>query len=118
MDGHVAMASSLGWTDLPLADIVRERLPADLRVEVANDADLGAIAEHMRGAGDGVQHLVYVGVDDPGVGGGIIVDGRVFRGAGGYAGEFGHMVVNPDGPPLPLRQRGLLGDRDRHGPDR
>ncbi len=97
MDGHVAMASSLGWTDLPLADIVRERLPADLRVEVANDADLGAIAEHMRGAGDGVQHLVYVGVDDPGVGGGIIVDGRVFRGAGGYSGEFGHMVVNPEG---------------------
>ena len=97
LDGHVEMASSLGWTDLQLADIAREHLPADLTVMVANDADLGAVAEHMRGAGKGTEHLVYVGVDDPGVGGGIILEGRVFRGAGGYAGEFGHMMVNPEG---------------------
>jgi predicted NBD/HSP70 family sugar kinase len=97
LQGHVEMASSLGWSDLPLAHIVRERLPGRLPVKVANDADLGAVAEHMRGAGIGVEHLVYVGVDDPGVGGGIIVDGRAFRGAGGYAGEFGHMTVNPEG---------------------
>jgi predicted NBD/HSP70 family sugar kinase len=97
LQGHVEMASSLGWSDLPLADIARERLPDGLPVKVANDADLGAVAEHMRGAGMGVEHLVYVGVDDPGVGGGIIVDGRAFRGAGGYAGEFGHMIVNPEG---------------------
>jgi predicted NBD/HSP70 family sugar kinase len=97
VEGHIEMASSLGWIDLPFADIVRDRLPADLRIEVANDADLGAVGEHLRGAGQGVEHLVYVGVDDPGVGGGIIIDGRAFRGARGYAGEFGHMLVNPDG---------------------
>ncbi len=72
-------------------------MPTDLRVEVANDANLGALAEHLRGVGQGVENLVYVGVDDPGVGGGIIVDGRGLRGARGYAGEFGHMLVNPDG---------------------
>ena len=97
VEGHIELASSLGWTDLPFADIVRDRLPADLRIEVANDADLGALGEHLRGAGQGVDHLVYVGVDDPGVGGGIIVDGRALRGARGYAGEFGHMLVNPEG---------------------
>ncbi len=97
LNGHVEMASSLGWTDLQLADVAREYLPADLPVKVANDADLGAVAEHMRGAGKGTEHLVYVGVDDPGVGGGIILEGRIFRGAGGYAGEFGHMMVNPEG---------------------
>jgi predicted NBD/HSP70 family sugar kinase len=96
-EGHISMASSLGWFDLPFADMVRERLPADLRIEVANDADLGALGEHLRGAGQGTENLVYVGVHDPGVGGGIIVDGRGLRGARGYAGEFGHMLVNPQG---------------------
>ncbi len=97
VDGNIEMASSLGWVDLKFAEFVEELLPLDLRVEVANDADLGALAEHTRGVGDGFEHLVYVGVDDPGVGGGIVIDGRVFRGAGGYAGEFGHMIVNPHG---------------------
>ncbi len=60
--------------------------------------ELRALAEHLRGVGQGVENLVYVGVDDPGVGGEIpIVDGRGLRGARGYAGEFGHMLVNPDG---------------------
>ena len=97
VEGHVEMASSLGWIDVPFADIVRERLPAGSRIEVANDADLGALGEHLRGAGQEVEHLVYVGVDDPGVGGGLIVEGRGLRGARGFAGEFGHMLVNPNG---------------------
>jgi predicted NBD/HSP70 family sugar kinase len=99
VDGHIEMASSLGWANLPFADLVQARVPTDLVIKTANDADLGALAEHVRGAGLGVDDLVYVGVDDPGVGGGIIAEGRALRGARGYAGEFGHMLVNPDGIP-------------------
>ena len=81
-------------------------------MHIGNDAELGALAEHTRGAGRHMNHLIYLSCD-VGVGGGVIVAGAPMMGASGYAGEIGHQTVQPAGADLPLRQRRLLGDRDR-----
>ena len=83
-------------------------------VEVANDANLGALSESMWGAARGVAHLAYVKVAT-GVGAGLIVDGRPYLGVGGTAGELGHTVDRPDRADLPLRQPRLPGDGRRLG---
>jgi len=95
-DGHVHEAPNLHWTDVPLG----ERLGAvfDMPIMVGNDAELGALAEHLRGAARGSQDAVYV-TADVGVGGGVISDGSALRGTAGYVGELGHMVVRPGGRP-------------------
>jgi predicted NBD/HSP70 family sugar kinase len=74
---------------------------------MGNDADLGAMAEHARGAGAGTGNMIYV-MCEVGVGGGMIVDGRPLSGAAGYAGEIGHIVVNPDGHACRCGGRGCL----------
>ena len=63
---------------------------------VANEADLGALAECARGAAVGFRHVIYVS-GNAGVGGGIVVEGSLLAGRSGYSGEVGHMKVNPDG---------------------
>lgn len=103
VDGYVHLAPNLGWTDVPLGTLLAEHLSAalgitDLDVVIGNEADLGALAEHVRGAGSGTRDMVYVS-GEIGVGGGIVVDGRPLVGRSGYAGEIGHMVVNPEGLP-------------------
>ncbi|TQM13774.1 ROK family protein [Pseudonocardia kunmingensis] len=93
-DGLVHEAPNLGWRDVALG----ARLAAVLKipVQVANDAELGALAEHVRGEARGVDDLVYVSADR-GVGGGVIAGGRPLRGTRGYVGEIGHLVVRPGG---------------------
>ncbi|HVV21483.1 MAG TPA: ROK family transcriptional regulator [Pseudonocardiaceae bacterium] len=76
-------------------------------VQLDNDANLGSMAEWIFGAGRGADDLVYVMMAD-GVGAGLIVDGRVYRGAHGSAGELGHVVVNPDGQVCRCGSRGCL----------
>lgn len=95
-DGVVRMAPNLGWRDVPLAERLRVALDIDVPIWVANEADLGGLAEHRRGAAVGVDHVLYV-TGEVGVGGNLIVDGRPVVGAAGYAGEIGHMPMNPDG---------------------
>jgi predicted NBD/HSP70 family sugar kinase len=102
-DGFVHLAPNLGWVDVPLANLLVDRLSGDLGITdldvvIGNEADLGALAEHVRGAGSGTRDMVYVS-GEIGVGGGIVVDGRPLVGRSGYAGEIGHMVVNPEGRP-------------------
>jgi glucokinase len=89
--------------DLPLARALAERCGAP--VEVDNDANAAAVAEHRGGAGAGVDDLIVITLGT-GIGGGIIVEGRLRTGAHGFAGEPGHMVVDPNGPPCPCGQRG------------
>jgi predicted NBD/HSP70 family sugar kinase len=93
-DGWVHEAPNLGWRDVALGT----RLASVLRVpvQVANDAELGAIAEHARGDARDVDDLVYISADK-GVGGGVIAGGRPLRGTRGYVGEIGHVVVRPGG---------------------
>ncbi len=95
-DGVVRHAPNLGWRDVPLADRLAAALDLDVPVLVANEADLGGLAEHRRGAAIGFDHVIYV-MGEVGVGGNIIVDGRPLVGAAGYGGEVGHMPINPAG---------------------
>jgi predicted NBD/HSP70 family sugar kinase len=94
--GTVSVAPNLGWQDVPLATVLRERLgdPAYL-VEVANEANLAAVAEATPGDPDRRDILVIHG--EIGIGGGIVADGRPYQGRLGFAGEFGHMVVDRGG---------------------
>jgi predicted NBD/HSP70 family sugar kinase len=108
-DGMVHLAPNLGWREAPLgqklASRFRARLGLDLTVSCRNDASLGALAEHTRGAAMGVSNLLFV-YGEVGVGGGIVVDGHLLEGAHGYGGEVGHMRVNPDGAACPCGSRG------------
>jgi len=95
-DGWVSTAPNLGWHDVPLGTLLGPALGIDLPVHVGNEADLGALAELRRGAAAGADDLVFVS-GEVGVGGGIIVDGQSLTGVAGFAGEVGHMPVNPSG---------------------
>ena len=95
-DGLVRLAPNIGWSDVPLSDLVREGLGLDVSVSVGNEADLGGLIEHLRGAARGHDNMIYLS-GEVGLGGGIIVGGRPLVGIGGYAVEIGHMGVNPSG---------------------
>ncbi|WJL96856.1 ROK family transcriptional regulator [Microbacterium sp. ET2] len=86
-DGLVRDAPHLHWRDVPLGDLVAEA--TGLLTRVANDASLGAMAEHLFGAARGVDDVVYLNGGASGIGGGLIVGGVTVGGSGGYAGEFG-----------------------------
>lgn len=90
----VYVAPNLSWRDEPLRDAVAERI--GLPVVVENDANAAAWAEHRFGAGRGEQHLVVVTVGT-GIGGGIVLDGALYRGRHGIGAEFGHMQVEKAG---------------------
>ena len=106
-DGVVEWAPHLGWTDAPVADLFAEAI--GLPVAVGNDATLGAIAEHLFGAGRGVSDLVYLNGGASGIGGGVVVQDRPLAGAGGFAGEFGHLLLPEREPPT----RGRAGGQPR-----
>jgi predicted NBD/HSP70 family sugar kinase len=95
-DGLVRMAPNLGWVDVPLGDRLAAVLDTDWPIFVANEADLGALAEHRRGAAVETDHVLYIS-GEVGVGGGIIVGGQPLTGVAGYGGEIGHIPVNPNG---------------------
>ena len=95
-DGFVSMAPNLGWTDVALGSRLTEAFRLALPVTIVNDAELGALAELRRGAAVGATDVLYVS-GEVGVGGGIISAGRQLTGVAGYAGEIGHMPVNPLG---------------------
>lgn len=99
-DGLVRLAPNLGWSDVPFGDLVTNALVEEFGevpfLAVGNDADLGAIAEHVRGVGADHSNLIFLS-GEVGIGGGVIIDGRPMLGAGGFGGEVGHMVVHPGG---------------------
>lgn len=99
-DGRVRLAPNLGWRDVPLGEVVQRALRDEVgvvtRVVISNDADLGALAEHARGAAVAHRNLIFL-IGEVGIGGGIIIDGEPMGGAGGYGGEVGHVVVDPSG---------------------
>ena len=95
-DGLVSMAPNLGWRDVPLGEVLARALDLPVPVSVANEADLGALAEHRRGAAAGFDQVLFID-GEVGVGGGLIVDGKPLAGAAGYGGEVGHIPVNPTG---------------------
>lgn len=84
-----------GWQDVPLRDIIERRL--GIKTYLGNDANAAALGELYFGAGRGARHLIYVTVST-GIGGGIIIDGKLYTGTGGTAGEVGHMTIADNGP--------------------
>ncbi|HVB76989.1 MAG TPA: ROK family protein [Candidatus Nitrosotalea sp.] len=94
-----------GWHNVPLVEMVQRELGC--RALIENDANLAAVGEHARGAGQGVQTMVYI-TWSTGVGGGLIINGRLWSGAHGSAGEIGHMIIDPAGPLDSCGQRGCL----------
>lgn len=95
-DGLVRNAPHLGWHDAPLRALIAEA--TGLPVAVGNDASLGALAEHLFGAAEGANDVVYLNGGPSGIGGGIIVHGAPVGGVGGYAGEFGQNRVGGESP--------------------
>ena len=96
VDGVVTLAPNIGWRDVAVLDGLRARLDVDFPIRVENDANLSAIAEWAMGAEARTPDLVYL-TGEVGVGGGVIVAGRLLRGAGGLSGEVGHTSLgNPD----------------------
>jgi predicted NBD/HSP70 family sugar kinase len=104
-DGLVRLAPNLEWHDVSFGGIVLAALGVDVPISLGNDADLGAVAEHQRGAGVGVDDLIYIS-GNVGVGAGVITGGLRLEGAGGYAGEIGHLRFNPEGRPCHCGNRG------------
>jgi glucokinase len=83
------------WRDVPLRDIVADRM--GMVTYLINDASAAALGEHRFGVGKGVNNLVYLTVST-GIGGGIIIDGKLYSGTDGCAGEIGHMIIEANGP--------------------
>jgi glucokinase len=96
---NLPQAQGVDWTEL-----IGDRLPGRA-VLIENDANFAVLAEHRLGAARGHRHVVMVTLGT-GIGGGLVIDDRVQVGSAGFAGEIGHMVVDPDGPPCPCGRRG------------
>src|SRR5436190_5137886 len=94
--GRVVMATNLPLVEFDFRDSMQQRF--GLPVGIDNDANVAAIAEWAMGAGRGTRHMVMLTLGT-GIGGGLILDGRPYRGAVGAAAELGHIVVQHDGPP-------------------
>ncbi|WP_248961654.1 ROK family protein [Sphaerisporangium perillae] len=105
-EGAVSPLNMPGWRGFPLRRQLAERFPG-IPVRVHNDAICVAAAEHWRGAGQGSDNMLGM-VVSTGVGGGLILGGRLIDGGTGNAGHIGHVVVDPDGPPCQCGGRGCL----------
>ncbi len=84
-----------GWEQLPIQQVLQERYEQE--IFLINDANAAALAEHRFGAGLGTRNMIYLTIST-GIGGGLILDGRLYTGAIGTAGELGHMTILADGP--------------------
>jgi predicted NBD/HSP70 family sugar kinase len=106
--GTVTRAPNLGWSGVPLRRLLAGRVPAALgQVLLENEANVAALGELWFGDGALLGDYVHIS-GEVGVGAGIVVGGRLFRGAHGHAGELGHTTLEPDGLPCTCGGRGCL----------
>ena len=94
-----------GWDHIPLQQLIEDGLGIPAFLE--NDANAAALGEHRFGAGRGTEHMIYVTVST-GIGGGLILDGRLYHGLSSMAGEIGHITLMPHGPLCGCGNRGCL----------
>jgi predicted NBD/HSP70 family sugar kinase len=107
IDGDAGTCQSspiLGWKDVPFAELVAQ--DTNLPVYLDNDVNTLTLMEKLYGSGAGIDHFLTITVGR-GIGLGIVVNGQLYRGMGG-AGEFGHIVFDPNGPPCACGRRGCL----------
>ncbi|MDQ1006636.1 glucokinase [Streptomyces sp. V4I23] len=102
--GRAVYSANIGWSDLPLAALLRDA--SDLPVTLGHDVRAGGLAECRTGAARGARDALFVPVGT-GISAAVLCEGRVVRGLG-YAGELGHAVVEPDGDPCACGGRGCL----------
>ena len=103
--GVLVNPPNLPWQNVPLVAMMGRATGA--KVHLANDADMAGLGEFHHGAGRGTRNMVYI-TWSTGVGGGLIIDGKLHRGAHGTAGEIGHIIIDPNGPLDNCGQRGCL----------
>ena len=104
--GLVTLSPNLpGWHDVPLRDMVKQRF--GIKTFLVNDASAAALGEYCFGAGKGVNNLVFL-IVGTGIGGGIIIDGKLYLGASGSAGEIGHITIDINGPKCSCGNTGCL----------
>jgi len=104
--GLVTVSPNLpGWLDVPLRYIVQDRYQVD--AFLVNDASAAALGEHRFGVGRGVSNLILLTLGT-GIGGGIVINGEMYCGVCGSAGEIGHMVIDVNGPECACGNRGCL----------
>jgi glucokinase-like ROK family protein len=101
--GTLLFAPNLKWSNVPLRDQWQERFGVPVMVE--NDANASALGEQMLGVAKQVDNFVYLSAG-VGLGGGVIIGGKLYDGVGGFAGEVGHMTLEPDGPLCNCGNRG------------
>ena len=94
-----------GWDQFPIRDTLQKRW--NCPISLSNDAELGALGEWAAGAGRGVLNLAYIKVGT-GIGAGILINGQIYRGAGGSAGEIGHITIDENGPMCTCGNQGCL----------
>lgn len=101
--GTLLFAPNLGWRNVPLCEILEANF--DFPIYVDNEANMATLGESYFGVARGAKSVLYVSAG-VGIGGGIVLDARVLPGAGGFAGEVGHMSIIPDGLPCNCGSRG------------
>ncbi|MDI1243208.1 MAG: ROK family transcriptional regulator [bacterium] len=101
--GNVLFAPNLGWRDVPILERLKAKISHPVLVD--NEASLAALGEHFFGAAKGLRGVLYISAG-VGLGGGLIVDGDIYRGSSGIAGEFGHMTVDIGGKPCSCGKNG------------
>lgn len=104
--GHVAAPPIMpGWDSFAISQALKARWNTEIVLD--NDANLGALGEYTYGGGRGERNLVYVKIGT-GIGCGILLDGMIYHGVLGTAGEIGHVTINEDGPPCSCGNYGCL----------
>ncbi|MBI2766852.1 MAG: ROK family protein [Chloroflexi bacterium] len=105
-EGKVIIAPNIaGFRNLVLTVPLASQLGIPVAIE--NDASAAALGEWRFGAGQGCRHLLHATIGT-GIGGGLVIDGRLYRGAKGFAGEIGHTIIDPGGPRCACGSRGCL----------
>jgi glucokinase-like ROK family protein len=101
--GKLVFAPNLKWTNVPLRLMWSQRFDQPIFVE--NEANAAALGEYYFGVARGMENFIYLSTGI-GLGGGVLIDGKLFRGSSGYAGEVGHMTVDPEGDLCGCGKRG------------
>jgi len=104
--GMVEYANNLGFYDVPMVSMMEEQLPGK-KIRFDNDANAAAWGEYVAGCGKGCKSMLAVTLGT-GIGGGIILDGRLFEGVNYAAGEFGHFIIDRNGIPCNCGRRGCF----------
>ncbi|NMO97257.1 ROK family transcriptional regulator [Paenibacillus lemnae] len=102
-EGNILYAPNLGWEMAPMRQLLEDKL--GIQVTIDNEANAGAQGEFRFGAGRDAKHLLYISAGS-GIGSGIIINGELYKGARGYAGETGHMTIEADGRACTCGNRG------------